>query len=112
MIFDQGDVVLLNFPFTSGVKSKKRPCIVLSNKDYNKNRHEIIAAPITSQKNKEFFLGDYQIKDWKEAGLLKPSTFKCILFTLEEENIVKKIGKFTNKDLNLAIKSITSVFNL
>jgi mRNA interferase MazF len=111
MIFDQGDVILLNFSFASGIKSKKRPCIVLSNNEYNKNRHEIIAAPITSQNNKEYFLGDYQIKDWKEAGLLKPSIFKCIVFTLEDTNIVKKIGNFTDRDMKLAIKSINSVFN-
>ena len=109
MIYNQGDILLINFPFTSGEEHKKRPCMVISRNEYNKERQEIIAVPITSQVEKELFIGDYLINEWKKAGLLKPGIIKCIIFTLEDINIIKKIGYLTEKDLSLAMRSILYV---
>ena len=109
MTYNQGDVVLINFPYTSGKTLKKRPGLIISSHEYNSNRHECIIAPITSQNKSDFFLGDYVIENWKKAGLYKPSLVKCIIFTLEDSMIEKTLGYFDIKDLQSFISNIHSI---
>ncbi len=109
MTYRQGDVVIINFPYTSGKILKKRPGLILSTHEYNTNRQECIIAPITSQNKGDIFLGDYVILDWKKAGLFKPSLVKCILFSLEERMIEKTLGHFENKDLKTFICILHSI---
>jgi hypothetical protein len=45
MPFDFGDVVLVPFPFTSQVASKKRPAVVVSNGSYNRVKPDVMVWP-------------------------------------------------------------------
>ena len=47
MIYSQGDIVLVPFPFSNQNGSKPRPAIVVSNSKVNKSK-DIILAQITS----------------------------------------------------------------
>ncbi len=38
------------------------------------------------------------MKDWQEAGLLKPSLIKPILTTIEKTLVLKKLGSLSVKD--------------
>jgi mRNA interferase MazF len=49
MPFDFGDVVLVPFPFTSQVASKKRPAVVVSNGTYNRVKPDVVVMAVTSQ---------------------------------------------------------------
>ena len=44
----QGDILLVPVPFTDLSSQKKRPVLVLSNKDYNKAADDLIVAAVTS----------------------------------------------------------------
>lgn len=110
MICNQGDIVLVFYPFTSGDLSKKRPCVVLSQDRYTAERHEFVGAPITSQIDKSLFYGDYLIEKWKESGLLKPSIVKGIVITMEEKRIERKLGKLPDEEISLVLKSIFQIF--
>jgi mRNA interferase MazF len=48
MKVSRGDVVLVDFPFASGVASKLRPAIVVQNDVNNRRLATTIFAPITS----------------------------------------------------------------
>ncbi len=48
MTFDQGDVVLIPFPFTDLSALKKRPVLVLSSATYNRSSSDFIVCGITS----------------------------------------------------------------
>lgn len=99
MIYNPGDVILINYPYTSARASKKRPAVIVSNADYNDIRNEFVAMPITSQMDRTDWPGDTVLIDWRKAGLLKPGISKGILFTLEEHIIDKLIGHLTQRDL-------------
>ena len=58
---------MLNFPYTNGEKSKKRPAMIIRDFD----DEDIVVVRITSQFNKTEF--DFEIEKWKEAGLKLPS---------------------------------------
>ena len=50
----QRDIVWVSFPYTDGSNFKKRPALVLSNGNYNKNFDDILLAYITSTKRNSF----------------------------------------------------------
>lgn len=47
---NQGDIIIMNFPFSSLKKSKIRPALVISNRTFNKDKDLILMA-ISSKKS-------------------------------------------------------------
>ena len=93
-----GDVVLVSFPFTNLQATKKRPAVVISNAAYQQGRPDVILMAITSQIRRPPAFGEFLLKDWQQAGLLKPSVLKPLIATLEQTQIVKVMGKLSPTD--------------
>jgi mRNA interferase MazF len=91
--YQQGEVLLLSFPFVDGVNFKRRPALVLiDTKD-----EDIIVARITSQVVKTIF--DVELTEWEEAGLRLPSFVRLnTVATLEKKSVERKLGKLTTDD--------------
>lgn len=87
-----GDVVLIGFPFTDLQATKKRPAVILSNETYNENRPDVILMVITSRIRQPLEVGEAVVADWERAGLIKPSVFKPLIATIEQNQIVRRIG--------------------
>lgn len=96
--FEFGTMTLITFPFTNQTGSKQRPAVVISSKAYQKAKPDIIMMAVTSQVKAEVSLGEMMIKDWKAAGLLKPSTIKPVIFTAEKRLIRKVLGQLKEED--------------
>jgi mRNA interferase MazF len=71
MSFEFGDVVLVPFPFTDQTTSKKRPAVVVSSRDYQLHRSDLILMAVTSQLRASPFYGELVIGEWAKAGLVK-----------------------------------------
>ena len=50
-------------------------------------------------------IGEVVIVDWKEAGLIKASTIKPILTTIEKTLIIRTLGRLRQDDI-LALKDV------
>lgn len=87
--YNYGDIILVPFPFTNQSTSKKRPAVVISSDAYNNDRPDIIFMAVTSQMRHLGNTGESEVKDWQEAGLLKPSLLKPILTTIEKTLVLK-----------------------
>lgn len=96
--YNFGDIVLVPFPFTDQSTVKKRPAVVISSKDYNLQRPDVIIMAVTSQIHSADRFGDTIINDWQTAGLLKPSVFKSIFTTIEKGLILKRLGSIGKQD--------------
>ena len=104
-----GDIVLVPFPFTNQVITKKRPAVIISSGAYNRQRPDIILMAVTSQMQSANYFGDMTISQWQQAGLLKPSVIKPIFTTVEKGLVLKKLGSMSDndrKELNKAIQTI------
>jgi mRNA interferase MazF len=98
MSFDFGDVVLVPFPFTNQIESKKRPAVVVSSRSYNSVKPDIIVMAITSQLRPSPEFGEIWISGWQEAGLLKPSAVKPVFATLEQDLVIHQLGRLGEHD--------------
>ena len=104
-----GDIVLVPFPFTDQTTTKKRPAVVVSSKEYNTGRPDLIIMAITSRLHQVDKLGEKLVSEWQKAGLIKPSGFKPILATIENTLVLKKLGSLPKEDchtLSLILQEI------
>ena len=108
--FDFGDVVLVPFPFTDQSSIKKRPAVVVSSTTYNRDRPDIIILAVTSQITAPSQIGTFLVKDWKAAGLLKPSVVKPIITTLQKTLVKKKLGRLIGQDIERLQAALQSIF--
>lgn len=96
--YNFGDIVLVPFPFTDQSTIKKRPAVIVSSDDYNRQRPDVIIMAVTSQMRSADCFGDTTINDWRAAGLVKPSVFKPIFTTVEKGLILKRLGRIIGQD--------------
>jgi len=89
MSFSRNEIVLLPIPFTDLTSRKVRPAVVIGHKGV-----DLFLVPITSQASNT----DFQLKDWRPAGLNVPCGVKAQIATVEEKLILKKVGTLTAAD--------------
>lgn len=99
-----GDVVLVPFPFTDQLATKKRPAVVVSSAVYHRERPDLILIAVTSQVRPSNIVGEVAVARWKEAGLLKPSVIKPVLATVHRSRVLRKLGRLRREDL-IAVQS-------
>ena len=104
-----GDVVLVTFPFTNQSATKQRPAAVISSKAYHRQRPDLILLAITSQVRTPLRVGEAIISDWQSAGLIKPSTFKPIIFTAEKSIVRKTLGTLIDADQKILRKVLSDI---
>lgn len=89
MMYTQGQIVLVNFPFTDQKNSVKRPALVISSNDFNRNSYDIILAQITSEEN-----NDGNSVTIKTDDLITPlnyiSEIRCHKILVAEQSIILK----------------------
>lgn len=109
MSYEQGDIVLVPFPFTVGTSSKPRPAIVVSNSIVNKTQ-DVILAQITSKPRKDFFT--YVLEtDKLSQSLNLVSQVRCHkIFIIEKSTIFKKISKLDDEGFAQLKIKIFSLF--
>ncbi|MGB1110131.1 MAG: type II toxin-antitoxin system PemK/MazF family toxin [Gammaproteobacteria bacterium] len=107
--FERADVVLVRFPFTDQRGTKQRPAVIISNADYQQQRPDAILMAITSQLHSNISFGERRLEHWQHAGLLKPSVFKPIVFTVHQSIIQKRLGTLHPDDQNTLQEVIDSI---
>lgn len=115
IIFNQGDVVLVNFPFTNGVGSKTRPALVISGLWYNRNRSDCILTAITSSIRLPIEQDQIHVtgKEVQEAGLAKESVILAgVVFTIERSLIIRRLGRINRAMLNEVHNHLKNLYDL
>jgi mRNA interferase MazF len=98
MPYEFGDVVLVPFPFTDQSTSKRRPGVIVSNRQYNSARLDVVVMPVTSQPRPTAALGELWVNRWQPAGLLKPSAIKPVFATIEQRLVIRMLGRLQPDD--------------
>lgn len=107
--YKKWDIVLVPFPFTDLSATKKRPALVVSPDAYNIGL-DIIIAFITSNLKVDSKIGDYQIQNWEQANLPKPSLIRMKLATIDKTIIVKQLGQLPQLDIDHFMQNLSNFF--
>lgn len=92
--YSKHDVILVRYPFSDRSGSKVRPAVVINNPH---SSQDLFVVPLTSQLT-NLLLGEFVLKDWKEAALNVPSAVKRGLYTVHETLVVKTVGQLSRRD--------------
>ncbi|WP_420265674.1 type II toxin-antitoxin system PemK/MazF family toxin [Candidatus Magnetominusculus dajiuhuensis] len=109
---ERGDVVLVPFPFSSHSVLKKRPAVIISSNIYNNISSDVVIMAVTSQTGKTSGIGQCLITNWHEAGLLKPSSIKTAISTIDRSLILKRLGKLSENDILSMENSLKELLDL
>jgi mRNA interferase MazF len=104
-----GDIVLVPFPFTDQSATKRRPAVVVSGERYNRERADLIIMAVTSRLRAASGIGEVQLKDWKAAGLLKPSVVKPVVTTIATSMVIRALGRLKNDDRQALRSAIAGI---
>ncbi len=96
----RGDVVTIDFPFTSGMQSKVRPALVVQNDNDNQRLPKTVVAMITGNLSRSgeptHLLIDTNTTDGSGSGLTGPSLAVFVnLFTVDQSAILRTRGHFS-----------------
>lgn len=105
-IYERWSVVVVPFPFTDMATAKKRPALVLSSADFQRGHDHLLCGMITSAAHSGWS-SDVALADLQEAGLSKPSKFRCKLFTLHGDVVLYRLGSLSHRDRR-AVSSATA----
>lgn len=96
---EQGDIVLVRYPFSNVTDYKIRPALVISNNEFNKKFDNWI-CPLTSKKLEQCI----PVQSSLIEGKLEKESFAKTnsIATIENDLILKKIGKI-NKQKTIEI---------
>jgi len=106
--YSQGDIVAVEFPFTDGSSSKKRPAIVISNSSIAPTG-DVIILMVTSKTSDTAPMVNLT-PDLLTRALPKNSFAKCHrIYTIDGELIAAKYSQLTEKGMALVRKEILSM---
>mgnify|MGYP003300032008 CR=1 FL=1 len=90
------DVILVKFAYEEDSSVYKiRPAIVVDS-----NTVLIFAAKVTSQTDKYRGSRDYLIRNWKEAGLSKPSVVRLDkIIKITSQGVIRRLGHLSEEDI-------------
>jgi mRNA interferase MazF len=110
--FEAYDVIVIPFPYTDNMaQSKRRPAVVLSEKDFNHFTGQLICAMITSAASSRW-PHDIKIHDLTGAGLDKPCIIRMKLFTLDQRFVLRKAGALGPSDRHALAHSLRSALHI
>lgn len=99
--FNQGEVVLVPFPFSNLSGVKKRPVLILSKTKNNEVFEDVIVCGITANLKKSPYSVLIDNHDLEKGGIPVKSRIKIDkLFTIEKNLIVKKLGILNKKSFS------------
>jgi mRNA interferase MazF len=98
MALRRGDVLLVQYPYSSGTGSKLRPAVVVQPNPNNRRLTNVILAPITTTTHRHAeptqFLIDKNSVDGRAAGLRHTSVVMCEnLSTIAQTLVKRRLGR-------------------
>lgn len=102
---NRGDVVLVDFPCTSGTRSKVRPAVVVQNDRDNQRLSKTVVAMVTGNVRRAgeptHFLVDPANAEHAAAGLRTKSVVVCgNLFTIEHSSVLRINGRLSGRTID------------
>jgi mRNA interferase MazF len=104
--YSPGAIVLLDYPYTTGSKTKSRPVLVL----LDCGDGDVVVAKLTSKPARSRY--DVAITDWHIAGLRVPSIVRIDKLITAEKSLVRyTFGSVSARDRKSIGAVLTTLFS-
>lgn len=113
MIYDQGTLVIVPFPFTDLSSAKKRPALVVSPDWFNHTYEDVILAAVTSSApTPEGELETRLAQDDLSSGTIpRESVIKITkLFTCHRDVVIKQVAHLGSEKLSEVLERLRQFF--
>jgi mRNA interferase MazF len=105
-----GEILLVPVPFTDLSSHKRRPVLVLSKQEYNKQAEDLIVAAITSLIDTKPYVVMFSNDDMVDGNLKVDSCIRADkIYTLSQTLVVKRFGRVKPKIVNMVKAMIMDV---
>lgn len=104
-MFNQGDIIIVKFPFTDGSEFKKRPALGISNNKIGKS-DDFLLVQITSKLNDDGLSISITNKDCLKPLPLKSYIRPHKIFTVHKSLVISKISKVNRNFLKIVSSKI------
>ena len=109
-MINQGDLLLIPFPFSDQLGRKVRPVIVISNNAFNEHSEDLIVVGVTSNLSKDRYALKLNNKDLEEGKLISECSIKVEnILRLDKSLIIKKIGRVKKEKIYQITKILDSI---
>jgi len=110
MPLSRGDVVLVQFPFSSGTSSKLRPALVVQPDHNNRRLTNVTLAPLTTTVHQQGeptqYVIDAATAEGKAAGVRHSSVVSCENLTTVAQSLVRRrLGKDVMDQIDQCLKA-------
>ena len=102
IIYDRGQVVVVNVPFSRGTGTKPRPALIISDHSFHGTLPDVIVCPISSHPHYHAKPGpgDCPIKAWHALSLRYASTVRVSKILCVDKKIIgRKLGTLAQADM-------------
>lgn len=94
IMYKQGEIVILPFPFTDLSSVKQRPVLIISNDEYNQKKDDFVVCGITSNVQDTLYSVPIDNFSLSEGIIPVSSRIKADkLFTLKQSLVRKKVAR-------------------
>lgn len=108
---EQGDIVIVPFPFTDLSLKKQRPVLVVSNDKYNRSNKDFLCCGITSNVEDADYSVYIDTDDLSSGFLSQPSRIKVDkIASLDQSLIIKILGKANPRIISLVKNEMLKLF--
>lgn len=109
-MIEQGDLLLVPFPFSNQSGKKVRPVVVISNNEFNKFSEDVLIVGVTSNISKDKYTVELTNNNLDEGRLFADCCIKVEnILKIDRELIIKKIGKINKNTLKDIISKLFEI---
>ena len=114
MVVSQGDIVLVNFPFTDLSQTKLRPAVVLW---ASLTENDVTLCAITSQNVNKLTAGEFLLTqsdpEFSSTGLRVPSKVRVTrIVTLSRQLVARRLGRLGTQQIQALKTNMIQAFQL
>ncbi len=109
---EHGEIVLIPIPFTDLSSHKRRPVIVISNDEYNKQSSDVVVVAMTSTTIRNQYSFSIHSDDLIAGSLNRSGTVRVDkLYTLDQRLIIKVFGRVNHAVLDKIQEMLRALTN-
>ncbi|KUO63603.1 MAG: MazF family transcriptional regulator [Gracilibacter sp. BRH_c7a] len=109
-MYKQGDILLVQIPFSDLSSAKKRPVLVLSNSEYNSRTSDIVVAAITSNIITKDYTILFSAEDLTEGTLKVNSCIRADkIYSISQSIVLNRFGCVNESILHRTIEKLTEL---